>query len=60
MALTLEVDNTGYHEYLGALMRAVYHDATTGPMPANLKALLLALDFDHIERDLKRAMAMGL
>jgi len=59
MQLYLIVDNTDYHNWLGNLMRAIYH--TSGePMPQDLKDLILSIDADEVEQHLCRAMALGL
>lgn len=59
MAPYLVVDNTDYHNWLGNLMRAVYHP-TSLPMPQDMKDLLLSINADEVEAHLCRAMALGL
>lgn len=59
MQLYLIVDNTDYHNWLGNLMRAIYH-APSEPMPQDLKDLILSIDADEVEQHLRRAMALGL
>lgn len=60
MALQLVVDNTEHHNYLGNLMRAIHLAVTQEPLPADLRDLLLAIDVDNVEHDLRVAVAIGL
>ncbi len=59
MHLHLVIDNTDYHNWLGNLMRAIYHPHGT-PMPQDLQDLILSIDADEVEEHLCRAMALGL
>lgn len=59
MQLYLIVDNTDYHNWLGNLMRAIYHTPSE-PMPQDLKDLILSIDADEVEGHLRCAMALGL
>jgi len=59
MAPYLVIDNTDYHNWLGNLMRAIYHPVSK-PMPQDMKDLLLSIDADEAEEHLCRAMALGL
>jgi hypothetical protein len=59
MALQLIIDNTDYHNWLGNLVRAVYHDPKL-PMPADLQALVLRIDADEVEEHMRAAIKLGI
>lgn len=59
MELQLVVDNTDYHNWLGNLVRAVFHNPNE-PMPQDLKDLLLNLDVDAVQEHMQAAINLGL
>ena len=58
MALHLVVDNTDYHNYLGNLLRAIHLATLSEPLPTELRDLILQLDPDSVEDDLRVAIAI--
>lgn len=60
MALQLVVDNTDHHNHVGNLMKAVYRAATQLPLPEAMADLLLNLDIESVEDDLRTALRMGI
>lgn len=59
MVLQLVVDNTHYHNYLGNLLRAIHLATTNQPLPDDLQNLILEIDTDCIEDDLRVALAIN-
>jgi hypothetical protein len=59
MALQLIVDNTDYHDYLGNLLRAIHLATTNQALSDEMRDLLLAIDPDEVEEDLRVAIAIN-
>ncbi len=59
MALQLIIDNTDYHNWLGNLIRAVYHTPSER-MPADLQALVLSINADEVEEHMRAAIKLGM
>ena len=57
--MKLVYDNTKRMEHLTALLRVCTTDITKQPIPQDMRDLLMALDVEALEDDLRDALAMG-